>query len=270
MTRPLIVGAVAYTPNVVPIWEGIRDYFRGTDAEMDFVLYSNYGRQVDELIAGHVDIAWNTNLAYVRTVLQTDGHAVPLAQRDTDTTFRTVFVAPPGSSITGPDGLAGTRLALGSADSAHAAILPLHYLAQAGVPPTELSITRFDSDIGKHGDTGRSELDAVAAVLAGEADVAAIGIGTWNAMGTGDLMPGALEAVWQSPEYCHCMFTAMGTLPAERYTPWVDTLLDMDWEIPEQRKILELEGLRRWVRPHLDGYASLFAAVGEQGVDPRW
>ena len=53
----------------------------------------------------------------------------PLAQRDTDTTFRTVFVAPLGSSITGPDGFNGTRLALGSADSAHAAILPLHYLA---------------------------------------------------------------------------------------------------------------------------------------------
>ena len=27
MSEPLIVGAVAYTPNVVPIWEGIRDYF---------------------------------------------------------------------------------------------------------------------------------------------------------------------------------------------------------------------------------------------------
>ncbi|MDV7246567.1 PhnD/SsuA/transferrin family substrate-binding protein [Rhodococcus sp. NPDC019616] len=74
--------------------------------------------------------------------MQTDGHATPLAQRDTDTTFSTVFVAPPGSSITGPGEFAGTRLALGSADSAHAAILPLHYLAQAGIPPTELSIRR--------------------------------------------------------------------------------------------------------------------------------
>ena len=39
-----------------------------------------------------------------------------------------------------------------------------------------MQIIRFDTDIGKHGDTGRSELDAVDAVLAGEADVAAIGI----------------------------------------------------------------------------------------------
>jgi ABC-type phosphate/phosphonate transport system substrate-binding protein len=62
----------------------------------------------------------------------------------------------------------------------------------------------------------------------------------------------------------------MDTLPADRYTPWVDTLLDMDWDIPEHRKILELEGLHHWVRPHLDGYKTLFAAVEEQGVDPRW
>jgi hypothetical protein len=44
MAEQLLVGAVAYTPNVVPIWEGIRDYFRGSNSEMDFVLYSNYGR----------------------------------------------------------------------------------------------------------------------------------------------------------------------------------------------------------------------------------
>ncbi|MEV0948237.1 PhnD/SsuA/transferrin family substrate-binding protein [Rhodococcus sp. NPDC049939] len=270
MTRPLIVGAVAYSPNMVPIWEGIRDYFRGSDAEMDFVLYSNYGRQVEELIAGHIDIAWNTNLAYVRTVMQTGGRCIPLAQRDTDTTFSTVFVAPPGSAIAGPPDFAGRRLALGSADSAHAAILPLHYLAQSGVPTDELSVKRFDSDIGKHGDTGRSELDAIGAVLAGDADVAAIGISTWNAMGREELMPDALEVVWRTPEYCHCMFTAMDTLPAARYTPWVDLLLEMDWDIPEHRKILELEGLHHWVRPHLDGYKSLFAAVEKQGVDSRW
>ena len=29
MDEPILVGAVAYDPKVVPIWEGIRDYFRG-------------------------------------------------------------------------------------------------------------------------------------------------------------------------------------------------------------------------------------------------
>ena len=30
---------------------------------MDFVLFSNYERQVDALLAGHIDVAWNTNVA---------------------------------------------------------------------------------------------------------------------------------------------------------------------------------------------------------------
>ncbi|MDQ6752604.1 MAG: PhnD/SsuA/transferrin family substrate-binding protein, partial [Actinomycetota bacterium] len=159
MSEQLLVGAVAYTPNVVPIWEGIREYFADSTAPMDFVLFSNYGRQVQALRAGQVDIVWNTNLAYVRTVLQTGGRARALAMRDTDTRFATVFVARAGSGLSGPGDVAGRRLALGSADSAQAAILPLYYLERAGVDVTRLEVTRFDSDIGNHGDTGRSELD---------------------------------------------------------------------------------------------------------------
>ncbi|KZS84253.1 Rv1680 family SBP-like protein [Mycobacterium persicum] len=271
--EPLVVGAVAYTPNVVPIWEGIRSYFRDAespDTEMDFVLYSNYGRLVDSLIAGHIDIAWNTNLAYVRTVLQTGGHCTALAQRDTDVDYTTVFVARAGSGLHGAGDIAGTRVALGSADSAHAAILPLYYLRRAGIAEADLHVTRFNTDIGKHGDTGRSELDAVDAVLAGEADVAAIGSSTWAAMGAAELMGESLAEVWRTDGYCHCMFTALDTLAAERYQPWLDRLLAMNWDNPEHRKILELEGLRRWVPPHLDGYQPLFEAVEEQGIDPRW
>jgi hypothetical protein len=44
----------------------------------------------------------------------------------------------------------------------------------------------------------------------------------------------------------------------------------MDWDVPEHRRILELEGLRRWVRPQLDGYRDLFEAVDEQGIAARW
>ena len=64
--------------------------------------------------------------------------------------------------------------------------------------------------------------------------------------------------------------STLDTLPVQRYTPWLDKLLAMDWDNAEHRRILELEGLKRWVRPHLDGYQPLFAAVEEQGIDPRW
>jgi len=44
----------------------------------------------------------------------------------------------------------------------------------------------------------------------------------------------------------------------------------MDWDNPEHRPILEMEGLRQWVQPNLDGYGTLFDAVREQGIPPRW
>lgn len=269
MTSPLLVGSVAYTPNVVTIWEGIRDYFAGTEAEMDFVLFSNYGRQVDALLDGTVDVAWNTNLAYVRTVLQTDGACRALAMRDTDLVFATVLVSRAGAGLHDIADLRGHKLALGSRDSAQAAILPVHYLRRSGLDG-EVDVMRIDSDLGKHGDTGRSELDAIRAVLDEQADAAAVGINTWEAIGREELMPGALEEFWRSPEYCHCNFTVLETTPKERTEPWVERLLAMDWDDPEQRRILELEGLRRWVRPELSGYASLFDAVRDQEIPARW
>lgn len=262
----ILVGAVAYTSNVVPIWEGIRDYFADGPAEMDFVLFSNYGRQVDALLDGVIDIAWNTNLAWVRTVNRTGGACHALAMRDTDLAFSTVLVTRPGSGLRDITDLKGRRLALGSRDSAQAAILPVYFLRRAGVGESDVDLLRIDSDLGKHGDTGRSELDAIRAVLDERADAAALGITTWEAIGREELMPGALEAFWQSPTYCHCNFTAI----VDRYQPWVDHLLAMDWDDPGHRRILELEGLRRWVRPELSGYESLFTAVAEQGVPDRW
>jgi ABC-type phosphate/phosphonate transport system substrate-binding protein len=267
---PLLIGAVAYTPNVVPIWEGIRDYFAGSEAPIDFVLFSHYGRQVDALLAGTIDIAWNTNLAWVRTVLQTGGACRALAMRDTDLAFATVLVTRDGSGLRDITDLAGRRLALGSRDSAQAAILPVYFLRRAGLSEQDVELLRIDSDLGKHGDTGRSELDAIRAVLDEKADAAAIGITTWESIGRDELMPGALRELWRSPAYCHCNFTALDSLPLSRTEPWVSHLLAMDWDNPEHRPILELEGLRRWVLPELAGYGSLFDAVKEQGISPRW
>jgi len=268
-TGALVVGAVAYTPNVVPVWEGIREYFRGSRTEMDFVLFSNYERQVDSLLGGAIDIAWNTNLAWVRTVGLTDGACRALAMRDTDAAYQSLFISRAGMQMTGLEALRGKRLALGSRDSAQAAILPVHYIRAAGLAG-DVELVRFDTDVGKHGDTGRSELDAIRAVLDDRADAAAIGIGTWEAIARGEITPGAFEVFWRSPHYCHCNFTALATLDEDRTEPWVDQLLQMSWDVPAHRRILEMEGLRRWVRPQLDGYRVLFEAVREQSIPMRW
>jgi len=267
----LMLGAVAYTANVVPIWEGIRDYFRDSSSPIDFVLYSNYERQVEGLLSGHVDIAWNTNVAWVRTLRQSEGTARALAMRDTDLTFTTLMIGRAGCGLSDLESLKGRRVALGSRDSGQARILPLHFLAEAGVTEDDCDLVLFDSDVGKHGDTGRSDLDALRAVLDDEADVAAVGVNTWTALNAGgDSTVGELDVVWESEPYNHCNFTALPGLDEARAEAWVQHLLAMDWDNPEHRNILELEGLREWKRAELDGYASLMAAMTAQGIADHW
>ena len=56
----LLLGAVAYDPKVVTIWTGFRDWFLRHDFGLDYVLYSHYERQVEDLVDGHIDAAWNS------------------------------------------------------------------------------------------------------------------------------------------------------------------------------------------------------------------
>ena len=168
--RPIIVGAVAYDPKVVPIWEAMRDYFREANVPTDYVLFSNYEAQVDALFARSIDIAWNTNVAYVRTERRAGRACQVLAMRDTDIGFTSRLIARSDAGIAGIEDLRGKRLAVGSADSAQAALVPLQAVRDAGLDPDrDLTLLRFDLDVGKHGDTGTSELEVLKALHDGEA-----------------------------------------------------------------------------------------------------
>jgi phosphonate transport system substrate-binding protein len=266
MTKPILLGAVAYDAKVVPIWEGMRDYFREAGPEIDYVLYSHYDRQVEALLAGHIDIAWNTNLAWLKTCRQTNRTCRALAMRDADVTFTTLFVARKDSGIRGLADLKGKRVALGSADSAQAAILPLYYLQQAGLQPQrDCRLLRFDLDVGKHGDTGTSELEVLRAIHEGQADAGALGDGTWNAqVAKGHVDLNLLQPFWTSPGYCHCNFTALASFPEDRARHWVASLTAMDYANPRWRPLLDMEGLKRWVPATpaiMTGYEVLFRAL---------
>jgi phosphonate transport system substrate-binding protein len=264
----MLVGAVAYHPRIVTIWEGFREYFAAAGAPTDYVLYSNYERLNTALLEGEVDIAWNTNTAYVSVEARIGGDALVLGMRDLDADFRTVLVMRKGEGLGAPTDLRGRRIALGSRDSGHAAILPLHFLRREGLDAEQGStLVRFDTDLGKHGDTGDSELRVVRAVAAGEADAGAIGDSTWAAFRAEGLPAAAeLDVVWRSPTYFHCNFTALPSLERGRAERWTRALLAMSYDDPVLRPFMELEGVKRWLPGDKSGYADLEEAMREQGV----
>ena len=45
----LLLGAVAYDPKVVTIWDGFLAYFEQRELDFDYILYTNYERQVEAL-----------------------------------------------------------------------------------------------------------------------------------------------------------------------------------------------------------------------------
>lgn len=274
MSQTIWLGAVAYDPKVVTIWEGMRRYFHEeARLPVEVVLFQSYETQVVALLAQpgdavpRIDIAWNTNLAYLQADEWT-GHACrAIAMRDTDLGWMTKIVAVNGGPITTVADLKGRTLALGSRDSGHAAILPVYFLDQQGLREgTDYQTLRFNTDVGKHGDTGASEVEVVRAVLDGRADAGAIGSPFWETVRKEHLVPeGALREVWSSPGYNHCMFTARPDLDPELERRFVAALTAMSYDNPNHRPILDAEGLRRWLPPHLDGYADLRQAAAQQG-----
>ena len=272
--RTIWLGAVAYDSKVVPIWEGMRRYFRDdADLDVEVVLFQSYEAQVRALLATgndsvpRIDIAWNTNLAFLQAREWSANACRPLAMRDTDLGWTTLIVAPSGGAVTSIDDLRGHTLALGSRDSGHAAILPVHFLAAHNlVEGRDYRSLRIDTDVGKHGDTGTSEVEVLRAVLDGRADAGAVGSPFWSGVQDQKLVPpGALSVVWSSPPYSHCMFTARVGLEKELETRFTDALLQMSIDNPVHRPILEAEGLRRWISADVDGYGSLEAACHAQG-----
>ncbi|QNI30605.1 PhnD/SsuA/transferrin family substrate-binding protein [Alloacidobacterium dinghuense] len=274
MSKTIWVGAVAYDPKVVTIWEGMRRYFHEeAHLPVEVVLFQSYEMQVLALlakpgeVAPHIDIAWNTNLAYLQAD-EWSGHACrAIAMRDSDLGWMTKIVAVAGGPVSTVADLKNRTLALGSRDSGHAAILPVHFLEQEGLREgRDYKTLRFDSDLGKHGDTGTSEVDVVRAVLDGRAEAGAIGAPFWSTVQTERLVPeGGLKEIWTSPTYNHCMFTARPGLNAEQERRFVEALSAMSYDNPVHRVILDTEGLKRWLPPHPDGYAALREAAAEQG-----
>ncbi|HWH61536.1 MAG TPA: phosphate/phosphite/phosphonate ABC transporter substrate-binding protein [Terriglobales bacterium] len=274
MSKTIWVGAVAYNPKVVTIWEGMWRYFQQeAHLPVEIVLFQSYEAQVLALLAQvsetapRIDIAWNTNLAYLQADEWSSHLCRAIAMRDTDLGWMTKIIAVAGGPISTLSDLKNRTLALGSRDSGHAAILPVHFLEQHGMREgRDYRTLRFDSDVGKHGDTGTSEVEVVRAILDGRADAGAIGSPFWDTVRNERLVPeGGLREIWSSPPYNHCMFTGRPELNPEDERRFAEALSAMSYDNPIHRSILEAEGLRRWLPPHLDGYAALRQAAAQQG-----
>ncbi|AMM23728.1 phosphate/phosphite/phosphonate ABC transporter substrate-binding protein [Variovorax sp. PAMC 28711] len=271
MTPPtLIMGAVAYAPKVVTIWEGFKAFFVAHGLPFDYVLYSNYERQVEAQFEGAIHVAWNSPLAWVRAdrIARSKGLQVhSVAMRDTDIDLRSVIVVRADSGIQIPTDLRGKTVGAGALDSPQATLIPLDHLRteEGLVQRDDFTLKYFDVLGGKHGDHIGGERDAARALMAGEIDACCLIAGNHLAFGLDGTLPaGSTRVIASTAPFDHCNFTTSPGAPEGLIDRFVTLLLSMRWDDPAVRPLLELEGLREWRTGRTSGYAQLERAVDDE------
>jgi phosphonate transport system substrate-binding protein len=266
----LLLGAVAYDPKVVTIWDGFQAYFQKCGLPFDYILYSNYERLVEAQFAGHIHAAWNSPLAWVqaeRIAAATGRKAEAIAMRDTDCDLTSIILVRSDSSIHAIADLKGGRVAVGADDSPQATLIPLSFLSRHGLDPgRDFQVLPFDVLRGKHGDHIGGERDAARALVRGDAEAACMIDGNHLLFSQeGVIQAGATRVLATTPKYDHCNFTVLDSAPRELIDRFCDLLLGMSYADPAVRPLLDLEGLKQWRPGRTQGYAALNEAVDRFG-----
>src|SRR4051812_35084572 len=190
------LGAVAYSPAAVTIFEGLTRYLAKNGLPSDYVLYSNYDSLVVALERAEIDIAWNTPLAHAKFHVQNQCSSQTLVMRDVDVGVRSVVVALADSGIKSPQDLAGKRLVLGSSQAAEATVLPLHFLKKAGVDFSTVKIVSLNAEVDSQGTPCASPQHVLHALRSGRGDAGIITAALWNRAKDDPRARGALQPVW--------------------------------------------------------------------------
>ena len=270
MTQRLMVGAVAYDQKVVPdLGRHPRVLPRRARSRWISSCSPNYEAQVEALLAGRIDIAWNTNLAYVRAHPR-DARRMPGPR---DARYRRGVLHDRSSD--GPGRSRRVEDVCGAGRSRSAARTRRR---RRSCPSTTWRTGSRDL-------ATTSSCSGSTPTSASTATRAAASARPWRRCSTDAPMPprwgrplGRLRAAGEVPPgeagavldvaAVRALQLHRDAVAGRRGRGRVDDAPARDGlgEQPEHRRILELEGLREWLGPQLDGYRDLFAAVEEQGI----
>ena len=259
------VGAVAYHPRVVTIWEGFRSWFAAQDFQVEYSstqpTSASFGRTVRR-----TKKSTSPGIRISLTSARCRGGAYPGRWRCANAAGRLDEPRPKlrGTPM-GLETLRDKRVGFGDSDSPQAYILPIYAMKQQGLDPfSDLQLDRLDRDVGKHGDTGGAEIAQLERLRYGELDSCIISDPTLKALeATGNAAD--LDIAWTTPPFHHCNFTALDHSRAE-HTRFTDLLEEMHTD-PALREPMRLESVNRWVEADPSGYADLIQAV-QSGLAP--
>ena len=227
--------------------------------KVEYVPVTDYAASVSLFKTGDIDMVFFGGLTGVQARLQTPG-AVLLAQRDIDDAFQTVFIANTGSKLAAVDDVAGLaelegkRFTFGSESSTSGRLMPEYFLDQAGLS----SATAFSGPAGFSGSHDKT----IDLVQAGTYDAGALNLQVWKKRkeaGTVDLTK--VAELFVTPPY-HDYHWMAGPETDERFgagfaDKMSQALLALDYTNPEQAKLLDLYGAKRFIATSADNYEEI-------------
>lgn len=261
----LRLGAVAYAPYVVTIFEGIKKHFQQQGIALDWVLYSNYDALVAAFVSGEVDLAWNGPVAYVKIRRALGDPCRVVAMRDIDVGYTTQCITQMHAPIHQLSDLRGTRFAFASRGSVQAGLLAYHFLKEAGLEPDRDLQATFHED--RPPVSTSDEVAVVDLVASGQYDAGAIGGNTLRLMREqGSFPEDTVRVFWVSPGYSHCCFTAQRRIDAALAQRITDAFVSMRYDDPAHRQVLELERCTSFVPGKTEGFDLLEKVALEEGL----
>jgi phosphonate transport system substrate-binding protein len=246
----------------------LSDYLSSTlGVPVRYIPVTDYTASVTAFRRGDLDLVFFGGLTGVQARRQVPG-AIPVAQRDIDEVFRSVFIAGAGSGlrpvsdVAGLRELAGHSFTFGSESSTSGRLMPQYFLSQAGVRLTDLENQPGFS--GSHDATAKL-------VEAGTFDAGALNAAVWDERvkaGTVDLSK--VREIFRTAPY-HDYHWLLRPDADQRFgggfsQQVVRALLGIDGRTDQQRQILALFQAKRFIATKPENYRQIEAVAQDAGL----
>jgi phosphonate transport system substrate-binding protein len=226
--------------------------------KVEFTPVSDYPAAVETLVNKKVDLVWFGGFTFVQANLRSGGKVVPLAQREEDTKFQSVFIAKTDSGIKSLTDMKGKQISFGSQSSTSGHLMPRSFLLQASINP-EKDFRRIAYS-GAHDAT-------IASVVSGKVDAAALDITVWKKFVTENKVDTkAVDVFFTTPGYFNYNWSVHADMPAAMQAKVKAALLALDPANPEHAEILRLNRATRYIATTPDNYKGLEAAARSAGL----
>lgn len=231
---------------------------RTVGMKVSFVPVNDYPAAVEALVNKQVDLVWFGGFTYVQAQIRSGGKVVPIAQREEDTKFRSVFITQKNSGITKLSDLKGKQVSFGSQSSTSGHLMPRSFLLEAGLDP--------DRDFKRVAYSGAHDA-TIASVVSGRVDAAALDITVWNKFVNDKKVDASkVDVFYTTPPYFNYNWSVNADMPVELRDKITKALLALDMNTPEGKEILTLNRASKYISTTPDNYKGLESAGRSAGL----